>query len=145
MVSRTTRQERTKPSGAAKSNKTANVAETGAPAGDVKNATEAKPFRSLPRVVLMDLYTARRYLSLNTHIKTGLRIPVEVYFKDPRVAEVSKKVGIDDEFTTPWEPGLRDGPTSARFAVVDYDATNNALTPPAVWNRRAQLLLRVRR
>src|ERR1700704_781700 len=63
-------------------------------------------------------------------------MPVEVYFKDPRVAELFKDVGIDDEFTTPWEPGLRDGPTSARFAVVDYDATSNTLTPPAVWNAK---------
>ena len=83
------------------------------------------------------LYAARRYLGLEALKELGLRLPVEVYFKDPRVAEVFKEVGIDDEFTTPWEPGLRDGPTSARFAVVDYDATSNTLTPPAVWNAGA--------
>jgi hypothetical protein len=83
------------------------------------------------------LYAARRYLGLDAMKELGLRLPVEVYFKDPRVAEVLKEVGIDDEFTTPWEPGLMDGPTSARFAVVDYDATNNTLTPPAVWNAEA--------
>src|SRR5262249_30931202 len=44
--------------------------------------------------------------------------------------------GIDKKFTTPWEPGLRDGPTSARFAVVDYDSTKNVLTPSAVWKRK---------
>ena len=48
---------------------------------------------------------------------------------------LSEGAGIDDEFTTPWEPGLRDGPTSARFAVVDYDSTKNMLTPPAIWDR----------
>ena len=63
-------------------------------------------------------------------------MPVDVYFKDPRVAELYKEVGIDDEFTTPWEPGLRDGPTSARFALVDYDSTSNTLTPPAVWDEK---------
>lgn len=87
----------------------------------------------LTRSTLVELYAVRRYLGLDVLKETGLRMPVEVYFKDPRVAERFKDVGIDPEFTTPWEPGLRDGPTSARFAVVDYDATNNTLTPPARW------------
>ena len=43
-------------------------------------------------------------------------MPVEVYFKDPDVAARTVDAGLDDEFTTPWEPGLRDGRTSARFA-----------------------------
>jgi hypothetical protein len=80
------------------------------------------------------LYAARRYLGRKAWEELGLRMPVEVYFKDPLVAKIFKNAGIDDEFTTPWEPGLRDGPTSARFAVVDYDNTNNTLSPPAVWN-----------
>ena len=67
-------------------------------------------------------------------------MPVEVYFKDPRrAAEAHADAGIDAEFTTPWEPGFRDGPTSARFAVVDYDSTGNTLTPPAVWDRKGTL------
>src|SRR5262245_23759475 len=114
--------------------KPANTQNAAAPAATDGGQPRAKQALKLPRAVLMDLYQARRYLGLETHKATGLRIPVDVYFKDPRVAEVSKKVGIDKEFTTPWEPGLRDGPTSARFAVVDYDATNNTLTPPAVWD-----------
>ena len=85
---------------------------------------------------MIDLYGARQYLGLNTLKETGIRIPVQVYYKDPDVAERTEVAGIDDEFTTPWEPGLRDGPTSARFAVVDYDATKNVLTPPAVWDRK---------
>jgi hypothetical protein len=63
-------------------------------------------------------------------------MPVEVFFKDPDVAETYEGAGIDKKFTTPWEPGLRDGPTSARFAVVDYDSTKNVLTPSAVWKRK---------
>ena len=63
-------------------------------------------------------------------------MPVEVFFKDPDVAETYEGAGIDKKFTTPWEPGLRDGPTSARFAVVDYDSTKKWLTPPAVWKRK---------
>jgi hypothetical protein len=52
------------------------------------------------------------------------------------VAAKTANAGIDADFTTPWEPGLRDGPTSARFAVVDYDSTRNVLTPPAIWDRK---------
>jgi hypothetical protein len=102
------------------------------PAGEVP---AGKSDRKLTRGTLIELYAARRYLGLDALKETGLRMPVEVYFKDPRVAELHKDVGIDTEFTTPWEPGLRDGPTSARFTVVDYDSTSNTLTPPAVWDR----------
>lgn len=86
--------------------------------------------------MLVDLYAARQYLRLETLKEAGLRMPVEVYFKDPAVAAQIEGAGIDREFTTPWEPGLRDGPTSARFAVVDYDSTKNVLTPPAIWKRK---------
>jgi hypothetical protein len=89
--------------------------------------------QKLGRATLADLYGARHWLGLDTSRETRLRIPVELYFKDPRVAELYDG-GIDSEFTTPWEPGLRDGPTSARFTVVDYDSTSNTLTPPAVWD-----------
>jgi hypothetical protein len=94
-----------------------------------------KPARKLTRASMIELYAARRYLGLDVLKESGLRMPVEVYFKDPRVAELYKDIGIDSEFTTLWEPGLRDGPTSARFAVVDYDSTSNTLTPPAIWDR----------
>jgi hypothetical protein len=94
-----------------------------------------KQERKLTRAAMVDLYAARRYLRLGTIKETGLRIPVQVYFKDPAVAETFKDAGVDTDFTTLWEPGLRDGPTSARFAVVDYDSTTNTLTPPALWDR----------
>jgi hypothetical protein len=100
------------------------------------NGSAAKPDRRLTRATLIELYAARRYLGLATLKETGLRLPIEVYFKDPAVAKASEGAGFDNEFTAPWEPGLRDGPTSARFAVVDYDSTTNTLTPPAVWDRR---------
>ena len=99
-------------------------------------APKKKPERKLKRTTMIDLYEARQYLSLDTLKETGLRMPVRVYFKDPAVAANTEGAGIDDTFTTPWEPGLGDGPTSARFAVVDYDATKNVLTPPAIWDVR---------
>ena len=94
-----------------------------------------KPERKLTRGTMIDLYEARQYLGLDTLKETGLRMPVRVYFKDPAVAASNEAAGFDNEFTTPWEPGLGDGPTSARFVVVDYDATKNVLTPPAIWSR----------
>ena len=100
------------------------------------NGPMEKSDRRLTRATLIELYAARRYLGLATLKETGLRLPIEVYFKDPAVAKVSEGAGFDNEFTAPWEPGLRDGPTSARFAVVDYDSTTNTLAPSAVWDRR---------
>jgi hypothetical protein len=107
--------------------------------GSAKTAGETSPEtrnRNLTRATLIELYAARRNLGLATLKEIGLRLTIEVYFKDPAVAKASEGAGFDDEFTVPWEPGLRDGPTSARFVVVDYDSTTNTLTPPAVWDRR---------
>jgi len=99
-----------------------------------------KPVLKLPPPMLVDLYAARQYLRLGTLRDAGLRMPVKVYFKDPDVAAQFEGAGFDPDFTTPWEPGLRDGPTSARFAVVDYDSTKNVLTPPAIWDGKQPLL-----
>jgi hypothetical protein len=106
----------------------------------VSKRAAAKPAKkkaalNLTRAIRIDLFQVRQFLSLDTLKETGLRMPVVVYFKDPDVSEIVKEV--DDDFTTPWEPGLRDGPTSARFVVVDYDSTTNKLTPPAIWDKRA--------
>ena len=83
------------------------------------------------------LYGARRFLPLEVQKDTDLRLQIDVYFKDPLVAKNNPAAAIDQNFFVPWEPGLRDGPTSARFAVVDYDATSNTLKPPAVWDSKA--------
>ena len=112
------------------------VKKTKAKATSASVETAATAERQVTRATRRQLYAVRRHLGLDALKELGLRIPVEVYFKDPRVAMDFKNVGIDDEFTTPWEPGLRDGPTSARFVVVDYDSTNNTLTEPAVWSEK---------
>jgi hypothetical protein len=80
------------------------------------------------------LYAARRFLGLALEKKLGLRIPFDVYFQDPAVAEKDPKLRFNDDFSVPWEPGLADGPTSARFAVVDYNGDTGTLTPPAKWD-----------
>jgi hypothetical protein len=48
------------------------------PAGE---ASAQEPSRKLTRATLIELYTARRYLGLDVLKETGLRMPVEVYFK----------------------------------------------------------------
>ncbi len=88
----------------------------------------------LPLKQRRELYAARKLIGTETESALGLRIQVDVYFKDPHVAQAFPGVGLDNEFSTPWEPGLSDGPTSARFAVVDYDGTTGTLHPPAEWD-----------
>jgi hypothetical protein len=42
--------------------------------------------------------------------------------------------GINEE-SVRWEPGISDGPTSARFAVVDYNNDTGHLAPLALWHQ----------
>jgi hypothetical protein len=71
-------------------------------------------------------------VNTNVEKKVGLRIPFDVYFQDPTIAEDDDLV-FDRSFFAGWEPGLGDGPTSARFVVVDYNGDSGTLTPPATW------------
>jgi hypothetical protein len=66
---------------------------------------------------------ARQFLDRETQADLGARIPFIVYFQDPFVTSSNKAYDVDVEFTVPSEPGLADGPTSACFAIVDYDGT----------------------
>jgi hypothetical protein len=84
------------------------------------------------------LYARARYLPLNVKRACKLKIPFTTYFKDPAVAKAYPEVAFDEEFEVDWEPGLTDGPTSARFAVVDYNADTGHLAPPAEWNESTQ-------
>jgi hypothetical protein len=63
-------------------------------------ASGQRPKQRLKRAMLVDLYEARQFLTLDTIKETGLRMPVQVYFKDPAVAETTAVAGIDSEFTT---------------------------------------------
>jgi hypothetical protein len=80
------------------------------------------------------LYGARRFINSSLEEKLRLRIPFDIYFQDPLVAAANPKLAFDQDCPVPWEPGLSDGPTSARFAVVDYDGHLETLTPPARWD-----------
>ena len=79
------------------------------------------------------LYAASRYLSAEVERELGVVIPFDVYSQDPKVAKDDPKFAIEEDFFVRWEPGLTDGPTSSRFAVVDYNGDTGHLAPKAVW------------
>jgi len=88
--------------------------------------------------VRVSLYAQQRYLPLDFSRKSGLLLPFVTYFQDPFVAKEDPAVGFDRKAYVQWEPGLMDGPTSARFAVVDYNADTGMLEPPAKWDEQLQ-------
>ena len=85
------------------------------------------------------LYAASRYLSADVERELGVLIPFDVYSQDPQVARDDPKFAFEEDFFVRWEPCLTDGPTSARFAVVDYNGDTGHLAPKAVWNPREEV------
>jgi hypothetical protein len=104
-----------------------------APAGSTVTALTAEE--------RLGAYAARRFLGTSLEGKLKLRIPFDVYFQDPQVAKDNPTLAFDADCPVSWEPGLADGPTSARFAVVDYDGHTGTLTPPARWDRKTDRFL----
>ncbi|MGD8751768.1 MAG: hypothetical protein PVG14_10125 [Anaerolineales bacterium] len=88
----------------------------------------------LPKRKKERLYAASHLLDKELEIELGLQIPFDVYLQDPHVAETDPRFGFDENFYIKWEPGLADGPTSARFAVVDYNADTQRIAAPAKWD-----------
>ncbi len=82
------------------------------------------------------LYAARRFIDTGLEKELGIQIPFDVYFQDPLVAAQFPHLAFDEDCFVPWEPGIGDGPTSARFAVVDYDAHTEKITSPARWDKK---------
>jgi hypothetical protein len=68
-----------------------------------------------------------------TRDKLGLDICSTIYVQDPLVAEFNPALGLQD-VSVHWEPGLFDGPTSSKVAVVDYDGDKDSVYKPAVWD-----------
>jgi hypothetical protein len=86
----------------------------------------------------VSLYSQARFLPEEFRKKCGLLLPFTTYFQDPFVAKNDPQQTLDEEVCVPWEPGVTDGPTSSRFAIVDYNADTGTLEPPAVWNDATQ-------
>ena len=86
----------------------------------------------------VSLYAPGRRLPREFREESGLLLPFTTYFQDPFVAAEDPSTAFDEQVFVPWEPGLADGPTSSRFAIVDYDADTGLLEPPAVWDEKTQ-------
>lgn len=86
----------------------------------------------------LSLYGQTPYLPGDFKKDCGLLLPFVTYFQDPFVAKTDPQKGLDEEVFVAWEPGLADGPTSSRFAVVDYNADSGTLEPPAVWDASSE-------
>jgi hypothetical protein len=83
----------------------------------------------------INLHQARHLLSKRNRKTLRLLVPVVVYVQDPHVAESNEGLALN-EILMECEPDLMAGPTSARIAVVDYDADTNKLADPVQWDRR---------
>ena len=82
-----------------------------------------------------NLHQARHLLSKDNRETLGLLMPVDVYVQDPYVAESNQGLALNT-ILVECEPELMAGPTSARIAVVDYDATTDKREDPVQWDRR---------
>jgi hypothetical protein len=91
-------------------------------------------------VEAISLYQVSRGLSREDREELGLRFPAKVFVQDPLVAQKHKKKGVlgVEEIYVEWEPGLADGPTSARVAVVDYNADTGVTAKPVEWDPEAK-------
>ena len=91
-----------------------------------------------------NLYEAARALSSGSERELGVQIPFDMYAQDPSLLETDPDLVFLEAYVR-WEPGLTDGPTSARFAVVDYNGDTGTLIPGATWEPKTECFLRPRR
>ncbi|MCA9923784.1 MAG: hypothetical protein KC421_15510 [Anaerolineales bacterium] len=94
--------------------------------------TEKVP--SLSKENRTQLYAAAQYINSTIEKELGLQIPFDVYLQDPLVAKNDPMFGFNKNFFVRWEPGFANGPTSSRFAIVDFDGDTGKLAPPAEWD-----------
>ena len=78
----------------------------------------------------VNLYEASRLLSEENKSRLQLKVPVTIYVQDPMIRKSSGEPWTES-VDLAWELGLADGPTSARVAVVDYDADSGRVQEPA--------------
>lgn len=120
--------------------KASNGKKTKEPASRAPNRKSIEDVRIAPEERLR-LYSLRRALPGRFQQKAGLQIPFVTYFQDPFVAKLDPTKGFNEKTFVDWEPGLGDGPTSSRFAVVDYNADTGRLEPAAVWDLETERFL----
>jgi hypothetical protein len=120
--------------------KAASVNKTTGRAFRARNRKSIKGVNISPSTRL-ELHGLARALPKSFKEDSGLLIPFITYFQDPFVAKEDPSKAFDENVLVPWEPGFNDGPTSARFAVVDYNADTGRLEQPAVWDEDAERFL----
>lgn len=97
---------------------------------------EDKEKRRLTLPTRKNLYESAHLLRRDSSRELGVFLDgLWAYVQDPRVAAADPEKGIQ-QLEVRWEPGLDNGPVSARFAVLDYNADTGTLVPPALWDRR---------
>ncbi len=97
--------------------------------------------RDTTKATRVTLYAAAKHLTTAAKIELGLSIPFDVYLQDPYVSKNDPKFGFDEDFSVNWEPGIADGPTSSRFAVVDYNGDTGKIIPMAIWSAEKDAFL----
>lgn len=118
-------------------------------AGDPPPAPATPPSRAPNRRSISDVYispsTRVRLYSLARALPSEFKeerglllLPFVTYLQDPFVARLDSQKTFDEKVLVAWEPGLTDGPTSSRFAIVDYNADAGRLEPAAVWDEESQ-------
>src|SRR3990172_744553 len=90
----------------------------------------------LPKYVMDSLYQVYHFLGKDTRQRVGLMMKIPVFIQDPLMALNNPTLGVQ-EIELRLEAGMGDGPTSARIAVVDFNADTKQLTAPAVWDRES--------
>ena len=81
---------------------------------------------------LESLYQASRFLNKDTRRRVGLIMKIPVFIQDPLVAMQNPTLGVE-LIEVRLDTSLGDGPTSARIAVVDYNADTQKLLDPVKW------------
>ncbi|HSF83880.1 MAG TPA: hypothetical protein VLA49_21805 [Anaerolineales bacterium] len=78
------------------------------------------------------MYQAAHSLNKDTRERAGLVMKIPVFIQDPLVALDHPTIGVQ-EIEVRLEAGFGDGPTSARLAVVDYNADTQRVLDPVEW------------
>ncbi len=94
-----------------------------------KPAARSKTGPHVTPGIRRNLYSARQYLETETLDKLTVSIPFDVYFQDPGVSQATAAFNFDESFTVPWEPGIANGPTSARLPPRSWSGPQSRSSP----------------
>jgi hypothetical protein len=104
--------------------------------GDQNDEDGDKQEYKLTGTTLADLNKVYHYLDTDTRKEAGLMLRVPVFIQDPLLALENPLLGVQVIWVR-LEPGLGDGPTSARVAVVDFNGASQTLRLPVIWDKKA--------